>query len=375
MSIEIREVVSRNDLKKFIFLPAEIHKNHENWVPPVYMDDRIFFNPAKNNSFSHSDTVLYMAWVDGKPVGRIMGIINHHYNERTGENDARFSFLECYEDFAVAEALVTAIEKWAQSKGSDNLVGPLAFSDKDPQGLLIEGYDKPVVIASACNFPYLVGFVERLGYSKKTDLVDYQLKVPDEFPDFYLKIYDRAMRNNPNLKIVEPKSKKELKKLVRPVFHLINETYKHIYGFAEMTVQEMDEFADRYIMILDTKFIKVIKNSYDEVIAFVLAMPDVSEGIKKSKGFVFPLGFISILKSQKETKQLNLLLGAIEKNYRNAGLDTILGVLLLQEAVKAGFKNIDSHLMLETNVKIRAEMEKMGGKVYKRFRIFTKPMK
>jgi len=374
MSIEIREVAGRNDLKKFIFLPAEIHKEHKNWVPPVYMDDKVFFNPGKNDSYSHSDTVLYLAWLDGRIAGRIMGIINHHYNQRTGENDARFCFLECYEDYSVAKELVNRVESWARSKGASNLVGPLGFSDKDPQGFLIEGFDKPVVIASACNFPYMVDFIKDLGYVKKTDLVVYQLNVPEQIPDFYLKIYERALRNNPDLKIIEPKTKRELKRMVRPVLQLVNETFKDIYGFSEMTVKEMDEFANRYLLILDPRFIKVIRNSDDQIIAFILAMPDISEGIKKSKGFVLPFGFIPILLSQKKTKQLNLLLGAISKNRRNNGVDTILGVLMLREASAAGFKFIDSHLELETNLKVRAEMEKMGGKVYKRFRIYTRAL-
>jgi hypothetical protein len=374
MSIEIREVSNHSELKKFIFLPAEIHRNHKNCVPPVYMDERVFFNPKKNNSFSHSDTILYLAWNEGKVVGRIMGIINHHYNQRTGENDARFCFMECYEDFDTAEALVRNVENWARTQGSSNLVGPLGFSDKDPQGFLIEGYDMPVVIASACNFPYMVDFIEKMGFAKKTDLVVYQVKVPEQLPDFYLRIYERALKNGLNFKIIEPKTKKELRKMVRPVFHLVNETFKDIYGFSEMTVQEMDEFADRYMMILDPRFIKVIKSLDDKIIAFILAMPDISEGIKKSKGFVFPFGFIPILLSQKKTQQLNLLLGAISKDYRNNGLDSILGVLMLREAVKAGFKNIDSHLELESNTKVRAEMEKMGGQVYKKFRIFTKEL-
>jgi hypothetical protein len=374
MSIEIREVAGPKDLKKFIYLPSKIHKGHKNWVPPVYMDDRGFFNPSKNESFSHCDTVLYLAWSEGKAVGRIMGIINHTYNQRAGENDARFCFLECYEDFDAAKALVESVEKWAKAKGSVNLVGPLGFSDKDPQGLLIEGYDKPVVIASNCNFPFQVDFVEKMGYTKKTDLVVYQLIIPEQVPEFYLKIQERALKNNPGLKIIEPKTKRELKKYVRPVFELVNETFKDIYGFSEMTVREMDEFADRYLLIMDPRFIKAIKNDEGKIIAFVLAMPDISEGVKKSKGYVFPTGFIHILRAQKKTKQLNLLLGAISKEYRNSGLDTIMGVLMLRDAAKAGFKFIDSHLELETNTKVRAEMEKMGGKVYKKFRIFTKPL-
>jgi len=374
MSIEIREVKGKSELKKFIFLPAKIHRNHKNWVPPVYMDERVFFNPSKNDSFSHSDTILLLAWSGNEAVGRVMGIINHHYNERTGENDARFCFLECYEDFDVAESLITSVENWAKARNCNNLVGPLGFSDKDPQGLLVEGYDQPVVIASNCNFPFQVGFVEKMGYEKKTDLVVYQLQVPENVPEFYFKISERARRNNPGLTVVEPKSKRELKKLVRPVFELVNETFKDIYGFSEMTVKEMDEFADRYILVMDPRFIKLIKNEAGKVIAFVLAMPDISDGVKKCKGYVFPFGFISILLSQKKTKQLNLLLGGISPEYRNSGLDTIMGVLMMKDAAKAGFKYMDSHLELETNTKVRAEMEKMGGKVYKRFRIFTKKL-
>jgi len=374
MSIEVREIAGKSDFERFLYLPATIHKGHENWVPPVYMDDRVFFDPSKNNSFSHSDTILYLAWSNGEAIGRVMGIINHHYNQRTGENDARFCFLECHENFDVAELLIRSVEDWARSKGAINLVGPLGFSDKDPQGLLIEGYDKPVVIASACNFPFLVDFVERMGYSKKTDLVVYQVKVNEQIPDFYRKISERALRNHPHLQIIEPKSKLALKKLVRPVFHLVNETFKDIYGFSEMTVKEMDEFANRYLLILDPRFIKVIKNEEDKIIAFILAMPDISVGVKKCRGEVFPFGFISILMSQKKTKQLNLLLGAISKEYRNTGIDTILGTMVMREASNAGFTHIDSHLELESNVKVRAEMEKMGGKVYKKFRIFTREL-
>jgi hypothetical protein len=375
MEIEIREVKSRNELRKFIFLPSEIHKNHKNWVPPVYMDDWVFFDPRKNHSFSHSDTILNLAWKGGKPVGRIMGIINHQYNQSAGENDARFCFFECHEDFEIAGALINSIVEWAQKKDKDNLVGPLGFSDKDPQGLLISGFDKPVVIASNFNFPFQVEYLEKLGFKKKTDLVVYEINVPESIPGFYLEIYKRALRNNPGLKIIEPANRRELRRLVRPVFHLVNETFKEIYGFSEMTESEMDEFASRYLMILDPRFIKVIKNQEEKIIAFILAMPDISDGIRKSRGYVFPVGFVHILRSRKRTSQLNLLLGAIAEGYRNGGVDTILGVKLLNEAIKAGFKTLDSHLELESNLKVRAEMEKMGGKVYKTFRIFTKSLK
>jgi GNAT superfamily N-acetyltransferase len=371
MAYTITPVRSRRELRTFIYLPEKIHRHHTNWVPPVYMDEWVFFDPKKNPAFAHSDTLLLLAWEGKRPVGRIMGIINHKYNQKHGENDARFFALECYEEYGIAAVLLGAVEAWAREKGAANLVGPLGFSDKDPQGLLIEGFDEPVVIASACNFPFLADYVERAGYTRKTDLVVYHLQVPEVIPEFYRAISERARRNNNGLKLVELKSKRQIKRWVRPVFHLVNETFGDIYAFSEMSEREMDEFAARYMAILDPRFLKLIVNPDGELVAFVLAMPDISRGIVKAKGRVLPFGFVHILRSQKTTTQLNLLLGAVKEGYRNNGIDTLLGVSTLESAKAAGMKTIDSHLELETNIKVRAEMEKMGGRVYKRFRIYT----
>jgi ribosomal protein S18 acetylase RimI-like enzyme len=373
-SISIYEVSSKKDLKNFIHLPQKIHKNHKNWVHPIYMDEWLFFDSKKNLAFGHSNTTLLLAEREGEVVGRIMGIINHQYNAKTNCKDARFCFLEVYNDEEVASILIKSVEQWAVNQGMERIVGPLGFSDKDPQGLLIEGFNEPNVIATNCNFPYLVDFVSKAGYSKELDLVVYKIMIPKTIPDFYQKVYERVNGRNESLKLINLKSKKEIKKYVRPVLTLMNETFKDIYGFAELTVEEMDEFASRYIMVLDPRFLKIVENERQEVVAFVLAMPDISEGVKKSKGYMIPFGIFHVLRSQKTTKQLNLLLGAIKPEYQNKGIDTMLGVSLLTEAQKAGMSYLDSHLEMETNVKVRAEMERMGGTVYKRFRIFCKSL-
>jgi GNAT superfamily N-acetyltransferase len=374
MNITIHQVKTKSDLRKFIHLPAKIHKNHPNWVPPIYMDEWPFFNPKKNRTFNYCDTILLLASQNGEVVGRIMGIINHKYNEAKNENNARFCFLETFDNFNIAKALLERIESWAKAKGTSKLVGPLGFSDKDPQGLLIEGFDEPNVIASNCNFPYLVDFVEKSGFGKEIDLVVYKVMVPERIPEFYAKILERAQRNNKNLLVIDFATRKQIKPYIKPVLSLMNETFKEIYGFAPLDEQEMQEFATRYLPILDPRFIKIVVNEKNEVAAFILAMPDVSDGIRKCKGHVLPFGIFQIFKSQKRTKQLNLLLGAIQEHYRNKGIDTIMGVKMLEEAQKAGLKYIDSHLELENNTKMRAEMEKMGGVVYKRYRIFQKSL-
>ncbi len=372
MDIKVYSVKTKKDLREFIYLPAKIHKNHSNWVPPIYLDEWAFFNPKKNRTFSYCDTILLLASRNGIVVGRIMGIINHKYNQSKNENNARFCFIETFNNIDVAVELFKSVEEWAKSQGSSKIVGPLGFSDKDPQGLLIEGFDQPNVIASNCNFAYLPEFVEKLDYQKEIDLVVYKLNVPDSIPEFYTQILKRTFRNNKGLHVINFTKRKQIRPYIKPVLSLVNETFKEIYGFAPLDEQEMKEFATRYLPILDPRFIKVVVNENNDVVAFVIAMPDISDGIRKCKGHILPFGVFQIFKAQKRTTQLNLLLGAIQEHYRNKGIDTLMGVKMLEEAKKAGLKYIDSHLELENNLKMRAEMEKMGGVVYKRYRIFQK---
>ncbi len=374
MSLEIKEVNTKKDFRSFINLPYRIHKGHPNWVPPIYSDDLKFFNSKKNDSFSSSDTLMLIAKHEKLIVGRIMGIIQHKYNMMHQVEEGRFCFLETHEDFSVALALINRIELWAKENGMKKLVGPLGFSDKDPQGFLVEGFNEPVVIATNCNFPFMIRFMEKAGYTKKIDLIVYKLMIPEVFPLFYKNIHARVTNNNHSIRLINFSSRRQLKPYVKPVFELLNETFKDIYAFSPLNDKEMKEFANRYLFILDPKFIKVIENENRELLAFILSMPDISEGIKRCKGKLLPFGLFHILRSQKKTKQLNLLLGGIKPSFRNLGFDSVLGISLLEEAKKAGLKVIDSHLILENNTKMRAEVEKMGGVVYKRYRIFEKTL-
>lgn len=373
--VDIREVTTKKDLRKFIHLPAAIHQNHPNWVPPIYMDEWDFFDPKKNKSFDSCDTILLLAFRAEKVVGRIMGIIHHKYNEKHGENHARFSFFETWNDEKVAAALIQAVENWARNKGMDRLIGPLAFSDKDPQGLLIDGFDQPAVIASNCNFPYQAELLEKNNYTKETDLVVYQIRIPDPIPEFYQKIYERACGLNQGLRILEFTSRRKVKPYIHPVLRLLNSTFTDIFGFVPFSEAEMDDFANRYLFLINPRFIKIVINPQNEVVAFVIGMSHIGDGIRKAKGRLFPFGIFRIFASARKSKQLNLLLGGIDPAYRGKGLDVLMGVRMMKSATALGKTTIDSHLELESNTKVRAEMEKVGGRVYKRFRIFGKELK
>ncbi|MDW7760822.1 MAG: hypothetical protein SCM96_09310 [Acidobacteriota bacterium] len=372
MNIYIKEAKTKPDLKTFIYLPEKLHAGHEEWTHPIYRDEWEYFDRNRNKAFSYCDTILYLAFRDGRCVGRIMGIINRRFNEHKGEALARFGFLEAAEDREVVRALLAAVEDWGRGMGMTRIVGPYGFSDQDPEGFMIEGFEQRGTIATYANFPWMPGFVEAEGYVKDMDYVVYKIDVPKVMPEFYNRIYERAMRKGV-FEVLDFRNKKELKPWVRPILALMNECYLegNIYGFAPLDEKEMDDLAGRYMPILDPRFIKVVKKG-DEVAAFIIGIPDMSEGIRKARGRLFPFGFIHILRSAKKTKQLDLLLGAIKEKYRGQGLDVMMGVRMLKSAQAAGLEIIDTHHEMETNVKVRGEMERMGGTIYKRFRVFSK---
>jgi len=372
MEIVIRPVCSKSDLRKFIHLPAKIHKDHSNWIPPLYSDEWEFFNRKKNKAYEYSDVILLLAFKGKKVLGRVMGIINYKYNELHKQKNARFNYLETWDDREVIRTLLEHVEEWARLKGMKKLVGPLAFSDKDPQGYLVEGFSEPISIATHCNYEYVLDHLKAFGFEKDIDLVVYKIKIPDTTPELYQKVAERAFRNNPGIKLLEFTRRKDLKPMIRPIFTLINETFTDIYGFMPFTLEEMDDFANRYLLIMDPRLIKVVVNEKGETVSFVIGMPDISKGIKKSRGYLIPIGILHILIAGRRTRQLNLLLGAVHPDYQNRGLDTIMGSAMLDSAREQKMKYIDSHLEMESNTKVRAEMEYMGGKIYKRYRVFGK---
>lgn len=374
MDVTIRTVEGKKALKRFIFLPAKIHAGHKAWVPPIYMDERHYFNPKKNKAFSYCDTLLLLAYRNGKPVGRIMGIINNRHNSYRQEKTARFGCLETWEDREVVAALLEHVEDWARKKGMERIVGPYGFADQDPEGFMVEGFDSPSTITCYYNFDWMPGMIESFGYAKDIDYVVYRLEVPKEFPEFFQKIYDRAKRKG-DFEVLEFRKRKDFKNYIKPILHLMNECYSgsDIYGYTPLEEQEMEELAARYLPLLDPRFVKGVTKD-GEVLAFIIGMPNLVEGIQKAKGRLLPFGLFKILRASKKTKQLDFLLGAIKEPYRGRGLDVLMGMKMLVSAQEARMEVIDTHHEMETNQRVRAEMERMGGEIYKRFRIYQKSL-
>ncbi len=366
----IKEVLTKKDLRDFIYLPEKVHKDEPDWLPPIYMDEWELYDKKKNKSYQYADALLLLAYRDNKPVGRIMGIINNRYNTIHNEKNGRFCFMECYNDREVFHTLLLKVEEWAEKNGMISMIGPLGFSDKDPQGFQTEGFEYPQFMTSANNSQYMPELMAAEGYEKKVDLVNYLGKLPEKFPLIYDKVLTR-FGNSPEYKIVEFKSKKELKPYIIDVLELMNETFAEIYGFVPLNDKEKTDFAARYLPILDPKFVKILE-SKGKLIGFAIGLPDFSNGIRKAKGKLFPFGIIKILLDSRRSKKLLMMLGGVKKDFRGKGLEVLMGVKILQSGIKHKMNMIDSHLVLEDNTKMRAEYERIGCQVVKKFRIYEK---
>ena len=372
MSVQVTPVASRRDLKQFIYLPAELHRNHAKWMPPIYMDEWKYYDARKNRAFGYCDATMVLARQDGRLVGRAMGIVNRRHNEMTGERTARFACLETTEDRAVCHALLEHVETWARGHGMTKIIGPFGFNDQDPEGFLVEGFDHEPTIVTYFNFPWLIPMLESEGYAKEVDYVVYRIPVPAKIPEVYEKVAARIANRGHYRALVFTK-KSQLKPYIRPILGLMNETFVGIYGYSPLDAEEMEGLAKQYLPLLDPRFVHAVAKD-DEVVGFIIAIPNLYEGIVKAKGHLFPFGFIHVLRAMKRAKQLDLLLGGIRAEHRGKGVDTLLGAAMMRAAIAGGFDVMDSHHELETNTKVRAEMEKQGGVIYKRYRIFQKAL-
>lgn len=373
MSFIIKEVQTKSELKQFIYLPEKMHAKHKEWVPPLYSDEKRIFNKTKNLYNRYCDSIYLLAIENGKPIGRITGIINNKYNKNMGLKVARFGFLEAPDRLEVTAALLKTVEDWAKQKGMNKVVGPMGWTEEDPEGFQIDGFDQPPNLSVYQNFPYILNHMEQLGYTKEIDYMVYKVLLKNALTDLYEKINARLSRNK-EISLVKFTSRKQIATYIKPVFQLMNATFLQLYGYSPLDEEEMNQLATRYLPVINPKYLQVAINSKNEVVGFVLGIPNISAGIKKAHGRLTPWGIYHILRSQATSKKLDVYLGGVREDYRSKGVDVLMGYRQMKTALDNGFEILDSHHEMETNLPMRAEMERVGGVIYKKYRIFQKAL-
>ncbi len=373
MTIRIIEPTTRRQRREYLHLPYVMHKNHTLWVPPLMMHEKYFIHPRKNPHMEYSDTVCFLVYRDGRPTGRIMGIINKKLNEIWKDKQVRFCCFESTNNPEIVHSLLASVENWARSRGMERIVGPLGFSNQDPQGFIVEGFDQRPSIGTIYNFEYIPELIEQNGYIKEVDYLTYKIPISETIPPLYEKISERVQKRS-TIKILEFETKRQVKPYLTRVLRFMNETYTGIYGFIPLTKTIIKKAARNYHEIVDPHLIKIILNDQNEIVSFVLGIKDITEGFQKAGGRLLPVGYFAIKATQKKSKRLDLLLGAIRKDFRGKGLDTVMAISMLKSAWRMDMDFIDSHHELETNTRVQAEMRRAGGFVYKRHRVYQKKL-
>jgi hypothetical protein len=371
VSVVIEKVSSARDLSAFINVPYRLFCSRQEYIPPLRLMQRNFLNPRHNRFLADSETVCYIAHSDGRAAGRIMGVINHRLEEVEKEKQARFCNFETCDDEQTAFRLLAAVETWVKSKGMIKIVGPLGFSNQDPQGFIVEGFQERPSVNTVQNFEYVPALMAKAGYSKEVDYVTYKIPLPERAPDIYYKLAPRVMQRN-KVKLLEFKSKARAKTYLPEMLRFMNESYRNIYGFVPLDEDEIRHSTRMYSQIISPEFLKVVVDGDGEMVAFVIGIRDLSEGLKAAGGRLFPLGFLKLKAGQRKAKRLDLLLGAIKENYRSRGLNVLMALAMLKSAQEAGIEYMDSHHELESNTLVQAEMQRMGGTIYKRHRVYSK---
>lgn len=379
MAIEIREIrPEKRELLKFVHYPIDVlYKDSPNYVPSLVSDELGTLLPGKNPAFAFCESVYYMAFSSGKPVGRIAGIINRVVNERMGKNEARFGFIDFVDDPSVSEALIGKVEEWGLSKGMDCLTGPLGFTDMDPEGCLVEGFDELGTQATIYNYPYYREHFERLGFVKDVDWVEFRVKVPDEVPPKMARIAE-IVKKRYGVKNIKYKNRRKLvDDYGEQIFKLINEAYDSLFGYSPLTEEQIKHYIDMYLPYLPLEDLSlIVKNETGELIGVGIAIPSLSQALIKGRGRLFPLGWYHLLRAFKgKNKVVDLLLVAIKPEYQSRGVNSLLFTDLIPYFQKFGYEWAESSVELEQNQRVQQQWEYFEFTQHKRRRAFTKKLK
>lgn len=372
--VEIHQLnPTRSNLKKFVEFQIDLYKGNPYFVPPLVSDEIATLDSKVNPAFDHCESAYFMAYRDGKAVGRIAAMINKQVNEKENSRQARFGFVDFIDDAEVSKALFDAAEKWAKEKGMDNIVGPLGFTDLDNEGMLINGFEELGTMATIYNYPYYPAHVERLGYEKEVDWHEFLIEIPEQIPDKHKRIAE-IVKKKFNLRVVKFTSRKALKEQYgQALFELINEAYDNLYGYSRLTKRQIDYYIKIYLGMLNLDLVTLIVDGEDQLVGVGISIQSMSRALQKSKGKMFPFGWWHLLKGLKgKNDRVDLLLVAVKPQYMGKGVNALLFTDLIPAYNKYGFKWAESNPELESNAAVQNQWEAFPYRQHRNRRAFIK---
>ena len=364
-----------DQLHQYVQFGIDLYKGNDCYVPPLIFDEVGTLSPDVNPAFDFCDAQSFMAFRNGEPVGAITAIINKAYNEKTGEKLMRFGFVNFIDDAEVVDELFEAVEKWGRERGMTSIVGPMGFSDMDHEGMLIEGFDELGTMATIYNYPYYPKHMERMGYAKDVDWVEYRMTVPDAVPEKYARIADIVAKKY-GLSVLKYTSRSKIKKEYgRAIFELVNEAYANLYGFVPLTERQIDFYIKAYIDVLRLEDVCLVVDSDGKLVALGISMPSMSRALQKAHGKLFPFGWWHLLQAiQGKTDVVDLLLVAVKPEYQSRGVNALIFADLIPRYIKNGYKFAESNLELGGNESVQKQWEYFERRQHRRRRAYRKDL-
>ncbi len=372
--VEIKEVLSKSDIKRYVNFPDKLYKGVENYIPELKSEEYSMFSPKTNFSFEYCDARFFLAYKDGKIVGRIGAIVNKTANEMWNQKKIRITRIDFIDDLDVSGALFNAVESWGKELGLTEAHGPLGFTDLDKEGLLVEGFDRMGTSVTIYNYPYYPKHFEAHGYTKDTDWIEFRIRTPekgDKRIERISKIAEHVMARS-NIHFFTIKRIKECKPIIIQIFSLLSECYKDLYGVVPYTEKVAKDYLRRFTSLLNPDFVKFVLDENDKLVGFGLAAASLAEAIKKCKGHLFPFGWASLLYTLKHPKEIELYLVAVHPEYQKTGLAALLLNEITKSAINYGVKYAESNPELENNKHVQDLWKNYDVEQHKRRRCYHK---
>jgi len=373
--VEVREVLTRADLRKFVDFPNLLYRDVPQFVPAFYGDDLADWDKKKNPAFSYCDAKSFIAYRDGQMVGRIGAIISHKANETWGTKRIRFSQVDFIDDPEVSAALFEAVEHWGREMGCDQIHGPLGFCDMDREGMLVEGFDRRSMFITYYNHPYYPEHLERLGYAKDVDWVENLITIPTPDSKEGVRLHKLAERvlKHGTYRVLDITKKSQITtRHIEQVFRLVNKAYAPLYGVVELTEKQISKYAKKFLPVVNPNLLCLVVDQEDNLVAFGVCAPSMAEALKKSRGRLFPTGWIGVLKALNRNTVMDLLLIAVDPELQGSAINAVVMNHILQGANRMGITTAESGPTLELNEKVQAQWKFFEHEQHKRRRCYIK---
>ena len=371
MDVQIKEVITLKELKAFIRFPIQLYRDNPYYVPTLISDDLNTLRRDKNPAFETCQARYWLAYREGTIVGRVAAILNQPHIQKWGQRYLRFGWLDFIDDPQVSSALLHMVEAWAKETGMAAVHGPLGFTDMDREGMLVEGFDELATLATWYNHPYYPAHLEKLGYAKDIDWVEYEISMPVEPDEKIARMAAIVMKRN-KFHLLELRNKKELLLHAKELFQLLENEYKLLYGTVPLTPGQVDAYIDQYFGLIQPEFVPMVFNEKNEMVAFGIALPSLSRALQKAHGQLFPFGFIYLLNALRKNERADLYLVAVKSEYRGSGANAILMNSMYEVFRKLGVRKIETNPELETNQLVQGQWKYFETRKHKRRRVFIK---